>query len=167
MSSDVETFLEHHGVLGMHWGHHKSGGGASTSGRTTSGRTTSGHPSRAQVRQVNRVNKAQAKVVRVKESLNKANAHDTAVLNARNNLNKHHDRYQIARAQYKVDKQIVGKVAARQKLLPHKTRYQNTLKTAALETNQERTDRIKKEFAAGTEKFFNDRAAARSNAPRW
>lgn len=145
--SDVDEFLAHHGVLGMKWGHH--------SAQTSSGGGGGSAPSRQQVRQQNRVNKATAKVQKVKDAQSAQAAHDKAVLTARANLGKTGAKLEVAKAQYKVDKVTHGRHAAKAALNKVKDQHISTLKTANLETGKERADRLHEEMKQSLNEFMN------------
>lgn len=128
--NEVDDFLEHFGVPGMKWGRHTSSSGSSSSGSSPT-------KSRGELRQLNKVarteNKAKAKADRAKE----ASAHDAKVLKARDNFHKDAQKLSDAQKQYKTDKKVVGKVAAKRALKDAEDKYTKSFDTAMLSTTKE------------------------------
>lgn len=123
MSDDIDDFLMHHGVLGMHWGSRKGGGGNKPSG-----------PSPRAQRSLAR---AQTKVAKVQAKTDAATARDKAIVNARNNIDKTGQRLKLAKAEYKVNKHTMDKKAAHAELGKHKAAHAANVHDASLSTSSE------------------------------
>lgn len=122
MTTEVDNYLEHYGVKGMRWG--------KRSGSSSSGEGGEPKKSRKEVRaQIKSERKA------VREVLKKQ--WDDDVLGARERLGKEGEQLSEARKQYKIDKKVVGKAAAKKVLNEHKDKFTTTFNTATLSTHKE------------------------------
>lgn len=129
MSDNVGDFLAHHGIKGMHWGHHKpeaSGGG--------SGGGSGAKPmSRGERKVANLQNKATKVANKAKES----DQRDKHIIDARNNIGKTASELKVAKAQYKVEKYTKGKAAAKDALKKVKDKHMANVHDANLMTAHE------------------------------
>lgn len=157
---DITDYLEHHGVKGMHWGHHSSqASGSSGSSGSSGGRSL---PTRAELRAKNRVDKAKAKVAQAKSAQKESDARDSTILKARENLGKSQGKLNVAKAQYKVDKHIKGRAAAKAVLKNVKNDHMLNVHNANLETAKETVDRQKRERAETAVRLLNNYASSGS-----
>jgi hypothetical protein len=129
MTTEVDNYLEHYGVKGMRWGK-RSASSSSGSASSSSGSDSSGGKSRKEVRA-----KVKSDRKAVKEAFKKQ--WDDDVIGARGRLDKEAQQLHDARKQYKVDKKVVGKAAAKKVLNEHKDQFTTTFNTASLSTHKE------------------------------
>lgn len=122
MTTEVDNYLEHYGVKGMRWG--KRSGSSSSGG--------GGEPKKSR-----KEARAQVKAERkaVQEVFKKQ--WDDDVLGARERLGAEGQKLSEARKQYKIDKKVVGKAAAKKVLNEHKDKFTTTFNTATLQTHKE------------------------------
>lgn len=124
MTVEVDDFLEHHGVLGMHWGSRKGGG-------------SSNKPSGPSAHQQRSLARAQTKLTKVTEKTNAANERDKAIVKARENVGSSAQRLKLAKAEYKVNKHTMDKKAAHAELGKHKAAHAANVHDANLMTSTE------------------------------
>lgn len=122
MTTEVDNYLEHYGVKGMRWG--------KRSGSSSSGGGGEPKKSRKEVRaQIKSERKAVQEVFKKQW--------DDDVIDARKRLDKEDEKLSAARKQYKIDKKVIGKAAAKKVLNEHKDRFTTTFNTATLSTHKE------------------------------
>lgn len=161
---ESQDFLEHHGVLGMKWGKHKK----STPSSSSPKKAGPAPKSRAELRALNKVaraeNKAAAAAQRQKAANDQAKAQaaqDKKILTARDNLGKHYNEYAAAKKQYKVDKKVVGKVAAKRVVKEAEAKLTKTFETSQLLTGKEQHQKLMMDFADVAVNAMFDAAANR------
>ena len=142
MSDPTEEFLAHFGVKGMHWGKHKSSGSSGSSS------SSGGQKSRSELRSLNKAAKAEQHTQRKADFQKEADKHDREVMTARKNVDKHAADYSAAKKQYKVDKKVVGRVAAKQVLKQHEEKFLSTFNKATLNTTKEQHAQQMQELGA-------------------
>lgn len=133
---DSREALQHFGVKGMRWGKHTAGAGDSGGGRSA----------RREARAAKSLSKAQTKLAAKTEKIDAANKRDDAIVSARENLGKTANAVKLAKSQYKVDKHILGKKAAKEVLNKAKNEHLATMNLASQNTGREQ--------AAANKEFF-------------
>lgn len=121
MTTEVDNYLEHYGVKGMRWGKRSS---SSSSSDSKPGK------SRKELRSLDRANRKAAKQKRKDDWDNEINT-------ARNDLEGKAEKLDKAQKEYKTNKAIMGKVAAKKILREHEDDFINTLNVASLNTTKE------------------------------
>lgn len=139
--TSVEEFLEHFGVPGMKWGRRKDDSGGGSGGKVG--------PSRAE----ERVNKAKARVERVAAKQKASDDRDATILKARQDVAKTSSELRVAKVQYKVDKQTLGKTKAKEILGKAKDVHMTNVYNANLSTAKELTDQSNKEFWDAVDRY--------------
>lgn len=121
-----EQVLAHYGVPGMQWGKRKvdDSGGSSTS--------------RAERKALDKAAKREDNLKLTKSKQKPQNADDKEILDARARMNRVEQQYRDAKSTYKVEKQQIGKVAAKRALNEAKDRKVETLAKADELTKAER-----------------------------
>lgn len=129
MVDTTDDFLAHFGVKGMKWGVRHDPNRAAN--RQTA-RIAKASDRAAKVRQKEAARQAQAKA-----EVQRAKNHDATVLKARKNLPKSARDLRIAKADYRVNKQTMGRAAAKEILNKHKQTYRVNKRNASLLTGKE------------------------------
>lgn len=119
-------YLQHFGVKGMKWG--RRTGGADDSG---------GGGTRREARAAKSLAKAQTKLAVKTAKIDAANKRDDDINAARENLGKTANAVKVAKAQYKVDKHLMGRKAAKDVLRSVKNTNAATISLASQKTGQE------------------------------
>jgi hypothetical protein len=129
MTTEVDNYLEHYGVKGMRWGKRSSRDDSSSSSKSGA--------SRQELRELNKKAKAEIKVEKkaAREKFNKE--WDDEVLGARERLGKEGENLSAARKQYKADKKVIGRAAAKKVFKEHENKFIETYNIAALNTTKE------------------------------
>jgi hypothetical protein len=122
MTTEVDNYLEHYGVKGMKWGK-RTGGSDSSSG-------SDGKKSRKELRALDRANRKSEKAAARKKW-------DDDIDSARDRLEGDANKYNQARAEYKSNKQTIGKVAAKKIVKEHEEQFVNTWNQANLYKTKE------------------------------
>jgi hypothetical protein len=134
MTTEVDNYLEHYGVKGMRWGKRSASDDSSSS--------SGSRPSRQELRELNKKAKIDNKVEKkaAKEKFNKE--WDDEVLGARDRLGKEGENLSAARKQYKADKKVIGRAAAKKVFKEHENKFIETYNIASLETTKESQQRM-------------------------
>lgn len=131
--------LAHFGVKGMRWGHRKapddSGSSGSSSGKSDSGTSK---PTFKEKRAMNKAARREDNLKLVKQKQKAQTADDQKILDARARMNRVQQEYKDAKSQYKIDKQEVGRVAAKRALKEAGQKKAETLAKADQLTKAER-----------------------------
>jgi hypothetical protein len=127
MTTQVDNYLEHYGVKGMKWGK-RSAGDSSTPTKSSS---------RQELREINKKAKVEIKAEK-KAARDKFNKEwDDEVIGARERLGKEGQQLSDARKQYKADKKVIGKAAAKKVFKEHENKFIETYNIASLNTTKE------------------------------
>lgn len=129
MADTVDEYLAHFGVKGMKWGKHTKSAPSSSS--------SAPKKTRSELRSLNKAARAENKVAAKADRQKAKDEYDNEINTARNNLDKHAEKYNDAKKQYKADKAVMGKVAAKKILKEHEEKFINTWNTATLQTTKE------------------------------
>lgn len=124
---DPSEALAHYGVKGMRWGHRKpedSGSGSSK-------------PSRSERRAMDKAAKREDNLKLTKFHQKAQTKNDQAILDARARVNRVQQEYKDAKSVYKVQKQEIGKVAAKRALKEAGHRRAETIAKASELTKEE------------------------------
>lgn len=129
MSTEVDNYLEHYGVKGMRWGKRSASDDSSSSSKPKS--------SRQELRELNKKAKVEIKAEKkaTREKFNKE--WDDEVLSARDRLGKEGENLSAARKQFKADKKVIGRAAAKKVFKEHEKKFIETYNVAALNTTKE------------------------------
>lgn len=127
--------LQHFGVKGMKWG--RRTGGADGGGGSSGGGGGSARSDRKAARAEKSLAKATTKLAKKTEAIDAANKRDDSIVKAREDVGKTQNAVKLAKSQYKVDKHVIGKKAAKEVLSEAKTTHFNTISLAAQKTGRE------------------------------
>lgn len=122
MSTEVDNYLEHYGVKGMKWGKRR--------GSSESDTSSGGKKSRKELRSLDRTARKEAKAKARKEW-------DDDINTARNELDGKAQKLNEAQKEYKQNKAVIGKVAAKHILRDVEDDFISTWNTASLQTTKE------------------------------
>lgn len=142
---DTDDFLAHYGVKGMRWGVRKNRGNRDEVFRARAAeKKADGMPTRRALRAKNKIARAENRVANRAAEKAMIEAADARILAARDQLKQDAANYKTAKAQYKIDKQTQGRVAAKRALNEVRAEYNKNWDIASELTNgeQQRKDTI-------------------------
>lgn len=114
---EVDVFLEHFGVHGMRWGVRKPRGNRDEIFRKRAAEMKDGKPSRQALRAKNKIARKEDRVAKDLAERKAVAENDDKILTARTNLQAANAKYETASATYKAQKQQIGSVAAKGRLI--------------------------------------------------
>jgi hypothetical protein len=124
----VDEYLAHFGVKGMHWGKHTKSSSSSSSAPTKT---------RSELRSLNKTARAENKAKAHADRKKAENEHDAKVMKARDRVEQDAINLKNAKKQYKTDKKVIGKVAAKRIVKEHEDKFTDSFNTAMLNTTKE------------------------------
>mgnify|MGYP001247275042 CR=1 FL=1 len=135
---DTDDFLAHYGVKGMRWGVRKNRGNRDEVFRARAAeKKADGMPTRRALRAKNKIARSENRAANRAAEKARIEAADARILAARDQLKQDAANYKTAKAQYKIDKQTQGRVAAKRALNEVRAEYDKNWDIASELTNGE------------------------------